>query len=228
MVKKGTKQQKTAPDDDARSVSSAVTSASVKTPIKTGPKVPKAVADLKEQFRREGEQFTPEAIKLLPADTRKKVFSAIRYEISSKDGAEAAKEFSEKSEDEKRNMLVRFLIDPSCGTRKVSNTNAHDTFDGTVDNEQWCTIAELSAPHRCNGMEAARLYAEDASEREHDRPAYRKAGIKQYLFVASQTVRSDGNRDSVETRAEAEVPGRRALQIEVGEPIPPTTNTHAR
>eukprot|EP00969_Alexandrium_andersonii_P248632 10986799-Alexandrium_andersonii.AAC.1 len=57
-------------------------------------------------------------------------------------------------------------------------TTANDKLEDEA--EEWCTMAELAAPGRCNGMKEAELYAEDAESREHERPAYAKQGIMQY------------------------------------------------
>ena len=201
MVKKGN--VKPLQPEDAQSSASSGTS--MKTPPKAAMKVPKAILELQQQFAKEGKKMTAEAIKELPAAVRKKVFGALRYDIQTKQGVEEAEEYAKKDDDAKRDVLVQFLIDPMCGSRQVHNTNAHEKFEGEKKQDEWCTLAELEAPTRCNGKAEALLYAEDAQCRDHIRPAYQKAGIKQYKYVRETYEKTDGNKEVVSTDAVADM-----------------------
>jgi hypothetical protein len=89
-------------------------------------------------------------------------------------------------------MLSRFAIDGTMGHREVANTTRAGEKKTADDTEEWCTIDELAAPHRCNGKVNAELYAEDALSRPHIRPAYARSMIKQYKWERQIKTKSQG------------------------------------
>ena len=179
---------------------------SVPTPSKTenGAKIPKAILDLQRKFAAEGKSITPESVADLPIQLRRKAFAALRYEFSSTD-KEKAKEFNEKGDQEKRDVLCSFLIDPNMGRRNVKNQNSFEKEKTSVDSTEWCTVEELAAPGRCNGIESAKMYAEDAVSRLHIRPAFAKRNIMQYQYTREEQVKKNSSKEKVELEAEAEM-----------------------
>ena len=163
------------------SLASAATdsNASVATPPS---KVPKAILALKEECARNGTPLTPDGLISLPIEVRRRAFDAFGYTIQAREGGDARKEFAKHDENVKRQMLTRFCIDGSIGKREVTNAIKVGERNSQDADEEWCTLDELAAPHRCNGVESAKLYSLDAKSRAHERPAFAKAGVLQYSY----------------------------------------------
>ena len=180
---------------------------SVPTPTKTenGAKIPKAILELQARFAAEGKSITPESVGDLPIELRRKAFAALRYEYSSKEGKEKAEDFNKKGDKEKRDVLCSFLIDPNMGRRNVKNQNSFEKEKTSVDSTEWCTVEELAAPGRCNGIESAKMYAEDAVSRLHIRPAFASRNIMQYQYTREEQVKKNSNKETVQLDAEADM-----------------------
>ena len=167
--------------------------------------VPVSVKKALEFLKEKGLECTADNMAILPFDIRDAATSALRSKLKNMPEKIADGYKNLKSDADRRGELCKFLITPSMAYLTVSNTTVAGTTRVNADEGEWCTEEELTAPHRCNGAESAKLYMEDAESQLHERPAYAAKGIKQYMFVRKTELKSSYNKSEAAATAVAEV-----------------------
>ena len=111
------------------------------------------------------------------------------------------------SDEERRNWISRYVVDPSFTTTTGWNANICFTQKSQIDDENWITEEQMSGAMYCNSREHAKLVAESGQleSQLHENPAMAAAGVKVYKWIASVLRREHGEREEAGVKADCEL-----------------------
>eukprot|EP00959_Pyramimonas_sp_CCMP1952_P261611 5470175-Pyramimonas_sp.AAC.1 len=144
--------------------------------------LPAACEELRAALVKEGGDVTAAGIAGVERGLRQRAFSALNSALKASN-AEKYVEFAKlKFDEEKRQWLSAFLIDPKSGGSLMTNTVERSVASIERGSWAWMTVEEFGGPRGCNSMEHARKRCEGKEflERPHESPILADEGVKQY------------------------------------------------
>ncbi|CAK0847535.1 unnamed protein product [Prorocentrum cordatum] len=174
-----------------------------------GKKVPPVIDRAKSQLAEKGinlADLTADQLKNeLPRETMKQLFQSYGYVLKTSCPL-IHSAYNKKTESERRQWLVKYIIDPTSGgcsgksTIELTNSTKEE---GTVE---WITLKQMEGPNYANDPEHAALYAQVLEERPHEIPLFAENKIKQYKWskeiIARINMRNE--KTAIQTRSDME------------------------
>eukprot|EP00959_Pyramimonas_sp_CCMP1952_P044858 937110-Pyramimonas_sp.AAC.1 len=119
---------------------------------------------------------------------RKKAFSSLNSTLKNTHPDKYNQYQQLHTDEERRNWLAAFLIDPASGGSTATNTVSREVSRKEKTVGQWMTIDEYGGPKGINNMEhaKARCEAGEFTERPHESPILAAKDIKQYYVTIEQ------------------------------------------
>ena len=125
-------------------------------PKRAADKLPKPCEELKEKLKEMGLECTGENLLKLPTSLRSKSFSALASTLSTRFEGKHAQFKKLEKEEQKRDWLAAFVLDPSTGGSCTNTTTrTHDYVQQT--RVLWVTEEQYSGPLFLNSVEHARI-----------------------------------------------------------------------
>ena len=151
-------------------------------PKRKADQLPTACEELKAQILKDGGEISSQSIAGVERALRQRAFSSLNSVLK--------KEFSDKfveytrmqDDDDRREWLAAFLVDPKSGGSVVRNDTKRTTKTAETGAKAWLTIEEYGGPRGCNSLEHATLRCEggEFASRPHESPLMAAKKIKQY------------------------------------------------
>ena len=140
--------------------------------------LPKACAELKAALGEAG--VTAQAIGNVDHAVRVRAFSALNSSLKSQHPSKVVEYKALTTDDQRREWLAAFIIDPESGGCCASNTTerSSETADRAV--QIWVTVDEYGGPRFLNNMEHAKIAVSVLQDRLHENAALAAAGVKEY------------------------------------------------
>ena len=161
-------------------------------------KNPKVVLEVRAKLKERGIACTGENLKqVLSKAELQRLNSSLHSAMS--EGKKAEYKLL-KNDDERRNFLAAYALDPqdfrgSCQTSLAATNSSTDKSIG-----QWVTQKQLGGPLFLNDEIAAATLIESGElpEQEHESPSLAKLGYKQYWWTHGQKIKNTGTEDKTE------------------------------
>ena len=166
----------------------------------TNPKIPKPVLAARASLG--GKDVTAESLCALSKVEMNKLASSFRTSMTPAVREQYA---GLKSDQDKRQWLAQYVIDPSSA--KCSGRNVHSAYaqKEQVDDESWMYEAQIAATLKDAAMAKILCESGELQERPAEHESLAKKGYKQFWFVASRHVGRSGTRQEASITAEAEL-----------------------
>ena len=166
------------------------------------PAIQRAIRTLSEQ----GFSITAENMKHLSHKARKDAFMALQNGLRAKAPDELGKYKMVTGQDEKRQWLARFMLDPSCAGLKGRNTFAKETEDVEGVDFVWITKDTMAGPSYLNNAVTADLACADCASRPYSRSeSAASAGVLEYKYYFERGSHKRRSLEKTEVSAEADV-----------------------
>ena len=166
------------------------------------PAIQRAISRLTEK----GLAITPENMKHLCHKERKDAFAAMANGLRAKAPDEFGKYKTVTSQDEKRQWLAKFMLDPSCATLRGRNTNSKETEDVEGVDFVWITKDTMAGPSYLNNAVTADLVSADCASRPYSRSeSAAAAGVLEYKYYFENGSHKKRSSEKTEVRAEADL-----------------------
>ena len=176
--------------------------------------LPKAVADARktvEDTKAFKEGDVPALADALKANLVAKQYNSLGATFRARMNDNTKEAYHQLDKDrERREMIATFVLDPACCT---SIEGYNKTFKYSEKKEQerevWITEAQMAGSEFMNSKEHAKLFCDSmkgtTQERPHEQPVFAKAGIMQYHWTDSQTIKTVGDRQENDTNATSDL-----------------------
>ena len=123
-----------------------------------------------------------------------------------------------KSDEERKQWIAAFLIDPAFCTNEGFNECSVFSEKTQVDDEVWLTQSQLQGPEWLNDAHHAKILIDSSSleERPHEWAVLAEANVKQYKFFKSVLRRATGEREASGVRSTSELSAAEATEVKTG------------
>ena len=168
--------------------------------------LPKACEDLKSAC---GGSMTADSIGGADRALRTRASSALNSTLKTTNPDKYKEFLGLQDDEEKREWLAAFIVDPESGGSVVRNTTARTITRTKRGRQQWMTIAEFGGPKGINSLEHATIRCESGEflKKIHTNEALAKKGVHLYHVTiddADDTSNALSQSAAVETQAELE------------------------
>lgn len=172
-------------------------------------KVPSAVLEARGQLEKAGVDLNAisasDLKEKLPDETLKRLFSAYGSALQVCPQPQSKCKAAAKSQDEKREWLARFVVDPKTAGADLSAKS--DASVGRVTDKVreyiWITENQMAGPLCCNSKEDAAIQKDGLESRPHESAKMREHNIKQYKWIFKKETETDRKEEKTTVRADA-------------------------
>ena len=165
---------------------------------------PAPVKKAREFLKEKGVEIDTASIQTSPADMLHKIACNYRNSMT----ADVKKKYKVlKTNDERRQWLVHYLLDPKAAVCTGFNKTTASDEENSKKMEAWITEEQMGGPLYLNSATHAKTVCASKifEEQDHDFEALAKDGVKQFRFNWSLLQRSTGIRKEAGVKAVAEL-----------------------
>ena len=151
-------------------------------------------------------QIDEQAIKALPAQSRKKAMAALDYHVKKEPGCVIAAEYKAAANDmERRACLAKYMVTASDAKKTVTNTSSISYSKKRKGAWKWVHLSTLSGPNYVNDREVAEGAVADLEHRPSQYKRLAAKGLKEYWYLDESESKGTEVLDKAAVEAVAEL-----------------------
>ena len=194
-------------------------------------KLPPRCLALVEHIQSKGQDVNAQSIKEADPKIRREAFSAFSGVIPQVDVAKANEYKKIIDNNEKRQWLAMFLVDPEGGISKITNTIAREVVDVEKEDEEWVTEDKYGGPDYLNNprLAAEAIKGMESRPFKHNE-VLRKMGVLEYKRIkdTKSTSKNLVKKTTIDTTAEVEPGDVAAIVAHMENPATMTVDVSAK